>query len=344
MSTRAGYAGASDVPRSLPGNAQPRPPRLAPDRGLRLPDFPAPPRRTHPPDRGVRPCPRTSSGVRPRSATCSAAGAPRRTGPQAPPQPGHRGHRGRRRRGGRRRPADHRRVQRRRRHRPTPRAPVGRSHHEQRGGRDHERRRHGRLHLHAPTTRATRTSPTSAPRPRPRRPRPRAPATLLMSTNQGDLTLTLDRATAPCAAASFTYLASQKFFDGSPCHREVNQPTFGVLQCGDPTGTGSGGPSYKFAEEVTPRGRPTRAAPSRWPRAGRPAPPAASSSCASSTRSSAPDYTAVGTVDEAGLAVLDTDRRGGQRRLVRGPGRRRRPEPPGDDQHDDRRRLSRRLS
>ena len=53
-----------------------------------------------------------------------------------------------------------------------------------------------------------------------------------------------------------------------------------------------------------------------------------------------PDYTAVGTVDEAGLAVLDTDRRGRQRRLVRGPGRRRRPEHPGHDQHDDRRRLS----
>ncbi|HVD30064.1 MAG TPA: peptidylprolyl isomerase, partial [Mycobacteriales bacterium] len=40
-------------------------------------------------------------------------------------------------------------------------------------------------------------------------------STLLMSTNQGDLTLTLDRTKAPCAAASFTYLAAQKFFDGS---------------------------------------------------------------------------------------------------------------------------------
>ena len=75
-------------------------------------------------------------------------------------------------------------------------------------------------------------------------------STLLMSTNQGDLTLTLDKAKAPCAAASFAFLASQKFFDGSPCHREVNQPTFGVLQCGDPTGSGSGGPSYKYAQEI----------------------------------------------------------------------------------------------
>ena len=129
-------------------------------------------------------------------------------------------------------------------------------------------------------------------------------STLLMSTNQGDLTLTLDRAAAPCAAASFTYLASQKFFDGSPCHREVNQPTFGVLQCGDPTGTGSGGPSYKFAEEVTPE--------TTYPRGtiamAKSAAPASTGSqfflCFTDTELP-PEYTAVGTVDEAGLAVLD---------------------------------------
>jgi cyclophilin family peptidyl-prolyl cis-trans isomerase len=129
--------------------------------------------------------------------------------------------------------------------------------------------------------------------------------TLLMSTDQGDLTLTLDRTAAPCAAASFTYLASQKFFDGSPCHREVNQPTFGVLQCGDPTGTGSGGPTYKFAEEVTPD--------TTYPRgtiamANSGAPGSTGSQfflCFTDTQLS-PDYTAVGTVDEAGLAVLDT--------------------------------------
>jgi cyclophilin family peptidyl-prolyl cis-trans isomerase len=128
--------------------------------------------------------------------------------------------------------------------------------------------------------------------------------TLLMSTDQGDLTLTLDRTAAPCAAASFTYLASQKFFDGSPCHREVNQPTFGVLQCGDPTGTGSGGPTYKFAEEVTPE--------TTYPRgtiamANSGAPGSTGSQfflCFTDTQLS-PDYTAVGTVDEAGLAVLD---------------------------------------
>jgi cyclophilin family peptidyl-prolyl cis-trans isomerase len=129
-------------------------------------------------------------------------------------------------------------------------------------------------------------------------------STLLMSTDQGDLTLTLDRAKAPCAAASFTYLASKSFFDGSSCHRMVNQPDFGVLQCGDPTGTGSGGPSYKYAEEVTaettyPRGTIAMAKTS--------APNTTGSQfflCFVDTQLP-PDYTVVGTVDEAGLAVLD---------------------------------------
>jgi peptidyl-prolyl cis-trans isomerase B (cyclophilin B) len=129
-------------------------------------------------------------------------------------------------------------------------------------------------------------------------------STLLMKTGQGDLQLTLDRAGAPCAAASFTYLAEKKFFDGSSCHREVNQPTFGVLQCGDPTGTGQGGPTYKFAQEVTPK--------TTYPRgtiamANSGSPESTGSQfflCFVDTQLS-PDYTAVGTVDKAGLAVLD---------------------------------------
>ncbi len=140
-----------------------------------------------------------------------------------------------------------------------------------------------------PTPEATQTQGTS---------------TLLMSTNQGDLTLTLDRAKAPCAAASFTYLAQQSFFDGSSCHRLVNQPSFGVLQCGDPTGSGSGGPSYKYAEEVAddttyPRGTVAMAKTS--------APNTTGSQfflCFVDTELP-PEYTVVGRVDDAGLAVLD---------------------------------------
>ena len=129
-------------------------------------------------------------------------------------------------------------------------------------------------------------------------------STLLMATNKGDLTLTLDRAQAPCAAASFTYLAEQGFFDGSPCHREVNQPEFGVLQCGDPTGSGQGGPSYKFAEEVTaettyPRGTIAMA------NSGTPGSTGSQFFLVFVDTQLPPQYTAVGTVDEAGLKVLD---------------------------------------
>ncbi|MBM7804676.1 peptidyl-prolyl cis-trans isomerase B (cyclophilin B) [Geodermatophilus bullaregiensis] len=128
---------------------------------------------------------------------------------------------------------------------------------------------------------------------------------VLMSTSQGDIPLTLDRAKAPCAAASFTHLASQQFFDGTICHREVNQPTFGVLQCGDPSGTGSGGPSYTYAEEVTPE--------TTYPRgtiamanSGAPGSTASQFFLVFTDSQLPPDYTVVGTVDETGLAVLDT--------------------------------------
>jgi cyclophilin family peptidyl-prolyl cis-trans isomerase len=129
-------------------------------------------------------------------------------------------------------------------------------------------------------------------------------ATLRMSTNQGDLPLTLDRAKAPCAAASFAYLASKNFFDNSPCHREVNQPTFGVLQCGDPTGTGQGGPSYTFREEVSqdtkyPRGTIAMA------NSGQPNSTGSQFFLCFTDTDLPPNYSAVGTVDQAGLAVLD---------------------------------------
>jgi peptidyl-prolyl cis-trans isomerase B (cyclophilin B) len=135
-------------------------------------------------------------------------------------------------------------------------------------------------------------------------------ATLLMSTDQGDLTLTLDRTKAPCAAASFVYLTEQGFYDNSPCHRLVNQESFGVLQCGDPTGQGSGGPTYKYAEEVTPE--------TTYPRgtiamAKTSAPDTTGSQfflCFVDTQLP-PEYTVVGTIDEAGLGVLETVAAGG---------------------------------
>lgn len=71
---------------------------------------------------------------------------------------------------------------------------------------------------------------------------------LAMSTTRGDVTIQLDRAGAPCAVNSFVFLTEASFFDNTICHR-LTTGSFGVLQCGDPTGTGTGGPGYHFNEE-----------------------------------------------------------------------------------------------
>ncbi|GAA3125205.1 peptidyl-prolyl cis-trans isomerase B (cyclophilin B) [Kribbella aluminosa] len=73
-----------------------------------------------------------------------------------------------------------------------------------------------------------------------------------LSTSIGDLQLTLDSALAPCAVKNFLSLVGQKYFDNTKCHRLTVGAGLQVLQCGDPTGTGSGGPGYSFADEVYP--------------------------------------------------------------------------------------------
>lgn len=69
--------------------------------------------------------------------------------------------------------------------------------------------------------------------------------TATIETNLGPVVVALDGAAAPQAVASFVYLAREGFFDGTSCHRLVTAGIY-VLQCGDPTGTGSGGPEYRF--------------------------------------------------------------------------------------------------
>ncbi|MGH3728427.1 MAG: peptidylprolyl isomerase [Micromonosporaceae bacterium] len=76
---------------------------------------------------------------------------------------------------------------------------------------------------------------------------------LTMNTNRGAITIELDAAKAPCNTESLSYLASKKFYDGSSCHRLTDQGLF-VLQCGDPSGTGKGGPTYTVNDENLPIG------------------------------------------------------------------------------------------
>ncbi|MBO3747710.1 peptidylprolyl isomerase [Streptosporangiaceae bacterium NEAU-GS5] len=75
-----------------------------------------------------------------------------------------------------------------------------------------------------------------------------APATMTIDTNLGKIEAKLDAAKAPCTVASFKFLASKKYFSDTICHRLTTQG-IKVLQCGDPTGTGSGGPGYRFVDE-----------------------------------------------------------------------------------------------
>ena len=67
-------------------------------------------------------------------------------------------------------------------------------------------------------------------------------------TNRGTIIMDLFGKQAPCTVGSFVSLASQKYFDNTPCHRLTTSGIF-VLQCGDPTGLGSGGPGYGFYNE-----------------------------------------------------------------------------------------------
>lgn len=78
-------------------------------------------------------------------------------------------------------------------------------------------------------------------------------ADMMVSTNQGVIHVDLDLANAPCAAASFTYLADKGFFGNTECH-ELLTGNNGIhaLRCGDPSGTGSGGPTYTFYDENVP--------------------------------------------------------------------------------------------
>jgi peptidyl-prolyl cis-trans isomerase B (cyclophilin B) len=67
------------------------------------------------------------------------------------------------------------------------------------------------------------------------------------NTSRGEIVCELFARDAPQTVNNFVFLARDKFYDGTVFHRVI--PDF-MVQGGDPTGTGSGGPGYKFADEV----------------------------------------------------------------------------------------------
>ncbi|MCH9669197.1 MAG: peptidylprolyl isomerase [Actinomycetia bacterium] len=136
-----------------------------------------------------------------------------------------------------------------------------------------------------------------------------------MATNQGNIGLQLDNGKSPCTVNSFASLAQQGFFNDTPCHRLTTSEALAVLQCGDPTGLGTGGPGYQFVNEYPtdqyPPNDPKLMEPVIYPRGT-----LAMANAGPGTNGSQfflvfqdsqlpPNYTVFGTIDETGLATLD---------------------------------------
>lgn len=142
-----------------------------------------------------------------------------------------------------------------------------------------------------------------------------------METNQGDIGLMLDNGKSPCTVNSFANLAQSGYFNDTPCHRLTTSDSLAVLQCGDPTGEGTGGPGYQFANEYPTNqyqpDDPALAQPVVYPRGT-----LAMANAGPGTNGSQfflvykdsklpPNYTVFGTIDETGLATLDKIAAGG---------------------------------
>jgi peptidyl-prolyl cis-trans isomerase B (cyclophilin B) len=126
--------------------------------------------------------------------------------------------------------------------------------------------------------------------------------TATVKTTIGDMTFTLDADKAPCTVNSFVSLAQQNYFNGTHCHRLTTSGIF-VLQCGDPTASGTGGPGYTIPDELD----------------GSEAYPAGTLAMAKTSAPNSggsqffivyadtqlpPDYTVFGTVDDATVAAI----------------------------------------
>jgi peptidyl-prolyl cis-trans isomerase B (cyclophilin B) len=141
-----------------------------------------------------------------------------------------------------------------------------------------------------------------------------------LQTGDGAIGLTLDKALAPCTVDSFVSLAEQGYFDNTTCHRITTAPGLQVLQCGDPSGTGSGGPGYTIPDEVFPElkyGRGILA----MANTGQPNSGGSQFFMIYGDGELPPQYAAFGSITPEGLQVLDTiAKRGSDGSLEPSPG------------------------
>ncbi len=134
-----------------------------------------------------------------------------------------------------------------------------------------------------------------------------------LRTDRGDIPITLDRAMAPCTVESFLSLTTAGYYDASPCHRLTTSESLRVLQCGDPTGSGTGGPGYTVNDEKpTALGPDAATGTSAYTRGllamantGQPNSGGSQFFLVYGDSGLPPDYTVFGSIGESGLAVLD---------------------------------------
>ena len=124
---------------------------------------------------------------------------------------------------------------------------------------------------------------------------------MTISTSAGDVGATLDAEAAPCTVNSFLSLADQGYFDETPCHRLTTAGIY-VLQCGDPTGVGGGGPGYRFPDELS--GDESYNGGTLAMANGGPDTNGSQFFMVYDDTQLPPDYTVFGSIDEAGLEVL----------------------------------------
>ncbi|WP_095757672.1 peptidylprolyl isomerase [Streptomyces xinghaiensis] len=134
-----------------------------------------------------------------------------------------------------------------------------------------------------------------------------------LETTCGDIGITMDAEKAPRTVNSFNFLAGEGFFDHTKCHRLTESGIY-VLQCGDPNGTGQGGPGYTIPDEnlkdpklkgnVYPAG--TVAMANKYNAAEKKGRDSGGSQFFLVYQDSQlpPDYTPFGTVGEEGMKVL----------------------------------------
>jgi peptidyl-prolyl cis-trans isomerase B (cyclophilin B) len=138
-----------------------------------------------------------------------------------------------------------------------------------------------------------------------------------LTTDQGVIPLVLDRAKAPCTVQGIEFLTKAKYFDATKCHRLTTTEGLKVLQCGDPTGAGSGGPGFTIKDEkptdlkAGPAGQdgsPTAIYPRgtlAMANTGAPNSGGSQFFMVYGDSTLPPNYAVFGTIDAAGLTVID---------------------------------------